>query len=369
MKLYNFLLLSIFVINPVFGQEASAPKPGIQVIVSVVESKEFADKIEALGTLRANDSVELTSSVTEVVTSITFLDNQRVKQGDVLVEMDTSEEFAELAEQKAFAGEALRQINRLIPLVEQRAASASLLDESRSELEAANARIRAIESRIAQRIVKAPFDGVLGLKNISIGTLAQPGSIITTIDDDRVMKLDFSVPEVFLASLKPGVVIEAQTEAYENTIFKGTIAFVNSRIDPVTRSIQARALLNNDLPNQMLKPGLLMQVELQKNPRTAILIPEESVVANGPENYVFVALVKNGKTLAEQRLIQIGSRQYGEVEIISGLNLNEKIITHGTLKVRDGSELSITAVESGNDSLEELLTKGQQNNKKSNEDI
>lgn len=323
------------------------------VVVTVAQKGDFADEIEALGTLRANESVDLTAAVTEIVTKISFDDNQRVQRGDILIEMDAAEELAELAEQQSFVKEARRQLERLAPLVKKRAASPAALDEQRRELETAQARVKAIQSRIDQRIIKAPFDGILGLRNISVGSLAQPGVMITTIDDDSEMKLDFSVPEVFLSTLKPGVGIKATTEAYQDTLFEGTILYVDSRIDPVTRSIQARALLDNT--EGLLKPGLLMQVELQKDPRKALLIPEESLISDGPDSFVFVVREQEGKATAERRKVKLGTRHYGEAEILEGLSEGEQIITQGTLRVREGAPLQILAVQEKGDSLKELL--------------
>lgn len=348
MKTLKLFLLAFLAATPAMAQAPATP-----VIVTIADVKEFADEIEALGTLKAKESIDLASSVTERVTKVSFEDNQRVAQGDVLLEMDATEEHAELAEQKSYMKEAQRQVNRLSPLVAKGAASAAILDENRRELEGARARVNAIQARIDQRIIKAPFDGVLGLRNISVGALAQTGAMITTLDDDSVMKLDFSVPEVFLSSLKTGVMIEATTTAYPNTIFKGRISNVDSRIDPVTRSIEARALIEN--AERLLKPGLLMQVALKKNIRDALLIPEEALTANGADNFVFVVHEGAEKTSAERRKVEIGSRQYGVAEITSGLKKGEMIVTHGTLRVRPDAPLTITAIEENGESLDTLL--------------
>lgn len=354
MKILNTLWLVPLVLAPINGYSKTDDTPATPVIVTGVKVKDFADEIEALGTLKAKESVDLSSAVTEIITKISFEDNQRVKKGDILLEMDTAEEMAELVEQDSVIAEAQRQVDRLTPLVSRGAASASALDENRRDLDGAKARATAIQSRINQRILKAPFDGVLGLRNISVGALAQPGVLVTTIDDDSVMKLDFSVPEIFLSTLKSGVMIEAETEAYPGKIFEGRIAHVDSRVDPITRSIEARALLNND--DGLLKPGLLMQVELQKDPRQALLIPEEALVANGPDNFVFVVTESDGKTSAERRKVGLGTRQYGEAEIVSGLSEGEIIVTHGTLRVRPGAPLSITGVERNGETLKQLLS-------------
>lgn len=343
--------LICFAVSPALAQ----PQGGgaTPVIVANVEKKTFNDEVEALGTLKANESVDLTSAVTEIVTVVKFEDNQRVKKGDILVEMDAAEELAELAEQNSFLSEAQRQVKRLEPVVQKGAASASALDEKRREYQAAKARVDAIQSRINQRIIKAPYDGILGLRNISVGALAQPGSLITTIDDDSVMKLDFAVPEIFISSLKPGVMITAKTSAYPDQDFEGEIYSVDSRIDPVTRSLIARALIQNQ--DAVLKPGLLMHVELEKNPRQAIVIPEEALIPEGSKQFVLVIEKKDGMTTAKKTRVEIGERQFGGVEILKGLIEGQQIVTHGTLRVRPGTPLHITAVEEGNKTLKEMM--------------
>ena len=264
---YGIMLLALAPYLEAQGQ----PTP---VFVTTVERKSFTDDIEAVGTLKAKENVELTSTVTERVTRINFEDSQRVRKGRLLVEMDAAEELAQKAEEEYRIKEARRQVERLKPLVKRGAASESLLDQQQRELKTAQARVRAIQSRINQRRIVAPFDGVVGLRNISVGAMVQPGTRITTLDDDSIMKLDFSVPEVFLASIKPGTKIISTAGAYPDETFEGEVSGIGSRIDPVTRSIQVRARLNND--HGKLKPGLLMRVVLKKNNRNALVIPEET---------------------------------------------------------------------------------------------
>ena len=162
-----FLLVAITL--PVFAQAPKSPKKPTPVIVADVELIPFFDKVESIGTLKANESVDLASSVTELVTAVLFKDNQRVKKGTVLVKMNIAEELAVLAEQQSFLEESQLQINRISPLVKKGAASAAILDENRREAAVFKARIAAIQSRIDQRVIKAPYDGVLGLRNISVG--------------------------------------------------------------------------------------------------------------------------------------------------------------------------------------------------------
>jgi membrane fusion protein (multidrug efflux system) len=308
------------------------------------------DRVEALGTLKANESVTVTANVTETVSAIHFEDGQRVEEGQILVEMTNAEEHALLEEALARVSEAERQYDRVAALVSQRSASESLLDERRRDLDTARAVLVAIESRLADRLVKAPFDGVLGLRNISPGALVEPGDMIATLDDDGTMKLDFAVPAVFLPHLQPGLAIVARARAFGDRRFEGEIRSVDSRVDPVTRSIRVRALIPN--PDRTLKPGLLMQVELLRNPRDALVVPESALLHQGRDHYVM--RIAEGD-VAERRQVRIGARRPGEVEIVDGLAAGDLVITHGNDKVRPGQPVRVTAVDDGGTPLQELL--------------
>ena len=345
--------LSVLSIQAVQAQSSGVAMPPTPVIVSAVEQKPIVEEVEALGTLRANESVDLTSTVTELVTDVLFQDGQRVSKGDVLVKMDAAEEEAELVEEQSLLEEAKRQVDRIAPLAAKGAASESILDERRREVETANARIKAIRSRISKRQITAPFDGVVGLRNVSTGALAQPGTLMTTIDDDRVMKLDFSVPSVFLSVLEPGAKILAQTKAYPAETFEGTLVRVDSRIDPITRAVLVRALIEN--PDRRLKPGLLMRVVLQKKPRETLVIPEEAVVPSGSQYHVLVVQdTENGQTVAKKK-VELGVRRQGEVEVLSGVEPGDLVVTHGTMRAIPGKAVSVTAEEDGNQTLEEMM--------------
>lgn len=357
MKYFISFAFAMMLLTPTISAAQQKPTP---VFITPVKSINYVDEVEALGTLNANENVNLVSTVTERITAVHFQDNQRVKKGDLLVEMDTAEEEAELIEEKSRRDEALRQVNRLRPLVDKGAASVQLLDEQERELNTSNARIRAIESRIKERRIIAPFDGVLGIRNISVGDLALPGvgnpdTLITTIDDDSVMKLDFSVPEVFISSLKEGLSIKAKASAYEKRIFEGTIASINSRVDPLTRSVVVRAILENQ--EGLLKAGMLMRVKLYKNPRNALVLPEEAITSSGTTKAVMV-IEQGEQPVATRRVVTIGERRKGEVEIIDGLDEGELVITHGGLRIRDGSSVTIKATDQDNAPLGSLLKQG-----------
>ena len=334
------------------GLALAQTPPATPVFVTEVRLATIEDRIEALGTLRANESVELTSSVTETVTALHFDDGDRVEAGQVLVEMTSAEEHAQLEEARATVAEARRQYERIRSLREKQTAAESLLDQRRREWETGRARLAAIESRLADRLVRAPFAGVVGLRNVSVGALVEPGDVITTLDDDSIMKLDFSVPAVYFGLLAPGATVTATTRAWEARRFDGQVKSIDSRVDPVTRTVIVRALLPN--PDYDLRPGMLMQVELLNRQREAVVIPEECLLAQGDRRFVLV-VDKARDNSVERREIRIGMRRPGEVEVISGLSVGELVITDGALKVRAGSRVAIRAVDDGTAPIHELL--------------
>jgi len=359
MKILTSLVLLLFafsLVGAINPQQAYAQKSkATGVYVSAVKQLDMVDQVESLGSLRANEAVSLASTVTELVTEVNFVDGQRVTKGDLLVQLDVSEELAQQAEEQARFQRASRQVERFKPLIGRGAASEAALDDAKSEMQVAEARINAIKSRIAQRQVLAPFDGLVGLRNISVGALTQPGMSITNIDDDSIMRLDFSVPEVYLGSLKKGIRVTATTSAFPGQLYEGTVDSIDSRVNPVTRAILVRARIPNG--DFSLKPGLLMRVTLDRNLRDALVVQEEAIIPNGNKAFVFVAIAEQGQYKAERREVVMGARRKGEVEILSGLKLGDRVVTHGGLKISDGSLITILAEENNNETLSELLQK------------
>lgn len=333
------ILISMVFFLWTFQLRARPPEGPIKVKAVVVQQKKFFDEVEALGTLKAQESVDISATVTELITKIHFEDGQRVQKGDLLVEMDTTEELAKLSEEKAKFREAQKQYKRLKPLVKKGAASASTLDQWQSQVESSKARIDAIEAQMALRTIRAPFDGALGLREISVGALASPGTMITSIDDDKIMRLDFSVPELFLSSVQKGVRIEAESKAFPNKTFRGEIDSIDSRIDEVSRAFKVRALLSNE--DRVLRPGLLMNVLLLKKERWTLLVPEETILSSGIRSYVYKLNKQGEHHIVEKSYVNLGSRRRGEVEILEGLKENDLIMTHGSIKTRPGAKVFI----------------------------
>ncbi len=337
------------------GSAPALAQQPIQVIVEQARIDSFEDQVEALGTLIANESVDLTAKVTERIAAINFESGQQVEQGDVLAEMTSDEQSALLEEARSTLAEARDQYERVRPLAERGFATGTQLDERRREFETAQARYRAVETRLDDRLVIAPFAGVVGLRNISVGALVEPGAVITTLKDISQVKLDFAVPATFLTSVRPGLPIRASSPAFGDRQFQGQVTSVDNAIDPITRSILVRAIIPNE--DSLLKPGLLMSVELIRDPREALVISEEALVRRAGKSYVFVvAPAEDGGETVEQRSVVVGSRRAGELEVLNGLSEGEFVITHGTNKVRPGQSVSISAEQQPGQDISGLIS-------------
>lgn len=336
---------------------AAAPAPAgpapTQVIVERVGQQRIADRLEALGTLQANETVRITANVSDTISRVNFEDGQAVNAGDVLVEMTDSEEAALLEEAESLAEEAKRQYERIERLVAQGNAAESLLDERQRESRTAQARLLAVRSRLNDRTISAPFGGHVGLRLVSPGALVSPGDVITTLVDDSRMKLDFTVPSLYLTTVRRGTAIEASSPVFPNRSFAGQVTSVDSTIDPVTRSITVRAIIPNEARD--LVPGMLMTLNLLRNERDAVVISEEAVIPRGERTYVLVVDMETEPYVARQRPVQLGTRMPGQVEVRSGLEIGEMIISHGTLKVRDGGPVQVKAIDDGSRPIAELL--------------
>lgn len=352
--LLSMSLLGMVFLSPAFaqGKPGGTGQNAVPVIVSAAYTDKFVDKVEAIGTLRANETITLASTVTETVTAVNFTDGQNVAKGDILVEMTSGEEKALLDQQKALVNEADKQLQRAKELAKSGAASTSVLEERQREAASTRAGLAALQSRLEDYIIVAPFDGVVGLRNISVGALLQPATMITTLDDISVMKLDFSVPSVFLSTLKPGVDIVAKATGFDEE-FKGQVSAIDSRIDEATRSVVVRAVIPN--PDGKLKPGLLMTVELLKNPRDAVVVPENAIIPEGRKQSVFVVDETKTPPIVSKREIVIGERRPGDVEVLDKLKTGEKVVTQGTMMVREGQPVTVTAVQAKGETLQDVL--------------
>lgn len=306
----------------------------VAVSTQVVRLVPFSDTLQALGTVRARESVTVTASVSEKVQAVHFDSGDSVRAGAPLVTLSGQAEQAALTEAAAAANEAERLYRRQSELATQQLIARSQLDAQRATRDAARARVSQVRAQLADRVVRAPFAGVLGLRQVSPGSLVSPGTVITTLDDISRVHVDFPVPETQLAQVGPGQGIDGVAAAYPGRTFEGRVETIDARIDPATRAVTVRGAFANT--DRALKPGMLLQVRVRRPERQALLVPEIAVVQAGSESYVY--RVGAGGT-AERADVKLGARNAGQVEVVEGLKPGERIVVDGTGKLRPGQKI------------------------------
>ncbi len=304
-----------------------------RVVTQEVELQAMVDEIQALGTAHANESIEIQSRIPSIVERVKFEEGQLVNAGDLLIELENSEIVAGLALAKASLSESQSLYNRSKSLADTQAISVSNLEQLLAQVQVDEAQVEAAKARLSNTEIRAPFSGRIGLRRISPGSFVSNSTIITTLDDVSTIKLDFSVPETFLTALSEGMKIAAHSLVYPDRVFNGSVASIDTRLNPVTRAVQVRAIISNS--DGALKPGMFLSVDLHRERGNQLLAPEQSIVPEGSNQYVYV--VADG--VAEKRAVQLGRRIPGFVVINSGLTAGEAVITEGTHKVRDGSQV------------------------------
>jgi membrane fusion protein (multidrug efflux system) len=316
-----------------FGSGARPQAQPPLVTVGRARRDSIYDVVEALGTAQANESVTLTAKVTDTVRRVNFEDGDYVEAGAVLIELTNQEEEALLAEARANLDDAESQLRRLEDLSARGLTSASELDVARSRAGAMRARLNSIVARLRDRLIQAPFSGLLGFRQVSPGTLLSPNTPITSIDDISTIKLDFTIPETFIGAMAPGAKIVAKSVSFPDRDFEGTVRTVGSRVDPVTRAITVRAHIDNK--DKALRPGMLLTVEVVTAERSALVVPEGSVFQVQNRAYVYTV---DGDTV-HQREIDVGGRRFGVVEVLGGLKEGELIVVEGIIKLREGARV------------------------------
>jgi membrane fusion protein (multidrug efflux system) len=313
------------------GSPGGAP---VTVITRKIEPRSFTDRFTALGTARANEAIEVTSRTASVVTRINFKEGQRVPAGQVLVELDTRQESANVSLAEAQLQQAQSQYDRSKALAQTMAVSQADLDRLQADLLVARAQLRGAQARLDTLIVRAPFAGKVGLRRVSLGDLVGPDTVITTLDDTSIMKLEFGVPEAYLADLEVGMTIQAESAVYADRRFTGTVRTIDSRVDAVTRSVTVIATVAN--ADGALKPGMFLSTALEQTRTNVLLVPEEALVPREGRQFVFV--VEDGQ--AREREVALGGRAPGYAEVRSGLTAGTLVITEGTQRVRDGAAVA-----------------------------
>ncbi|RZJ77279.1 MAG: efflux RND transporter periplasmic adaptor subunit, partial [Brevundimonas sp.] len=262
------------------------------VTPATVHSRLFVDRLEVLGVAKGRQSVTMTSNTAEMVDRVLFRPGDRVRQGQILLELRRSEEDAGIEQAKANVDLAKLTADRWNTLAKQGVAPQATADQYQAAYLQARATLSAAQSREADRVIRAPFSGVVGLSDIAPGALISPGTAIVTLDDLSVVRVDFDVPDRYIALIREGGAIQATTDAYPGERYSGRIAKLDTRIDERSRSFKARAELPN--PNGRLKPGMLVRVGIDRGTRMGLAAPESAVQFSGGQAYVYVLTPREG---------------------------------------------------------------------------
>jgi membrane fusion protein, multidrug efflux system len=331
---------------PAPGAPGSAAKGGPKgggdaplVVAGAVAEQTFYDTVQAIGTAQARESVIVAAKVTDVISRIRFDSGDRVTRGQVLVELSNTEQFADLEEARASQEAARRDYDRFRELGEKGFAPAQRVEAARAGFERAEARVRALQARISDRTIRAPFAGVMGLRCASPGALVRPGDQIGTLDDISEIKLDFDVSESQFGAVRVGSGIVATTPAHPGATFTGRVADIDSRVNMQSRTVRVRAIIPNR--DGRLKPGMLMSVEARSNPRQALGAPEIAVLERADGAYLYTLEDNDGRPTAALTLVKTGKRSAGLVEILDGVAPGARIVIEGVQRVRPGQAVRI----------------------------
>jgi membrane fusion protein (multidrug efflux system) len=314
--------------TPVAGGGAARTQ-AVAVKVEVVHTGEIGGTVSAVGTVLSNEEVQVRSQVSGQVEKIGFGEGSRVKRGDVLVKINDDELQAQLLKANSTLAIAEQQAERQKQLFEKQFISQEEYNNALNQLNVVRADAKLIEAQITKTEIKAPFDGTIGLRFVSEGSYVSPTTVITTLQDNGRMKVDFTVPEKYARLIREGDSITFRVQTRPES-FSARIYSTDARIDAATRTLRVRAETPN--PRGMLLPGSFANVEVSLNPRRSLSIPAYALIPEMRGQKVFVC--RGGR--AEPRPVVIGERSDDRVEITSGLADGDSLITSGILQMRPG---------------------------------
>jgi membrane fusion protein (multidrug efflux system) len=323
---------------------AAAPKPaapsggaaqGMPVEAEVVKAERIAQEIIAVGSLRSNESVTLSSEIPGRISQIHFREGQPVSKGALLFELDDSVYRAELAQARAGLALSERNHERSKELFERNLISTRERDEAAAKLDVDRAAVALAQARLDKSRIRAPFQGVVGLRAVSPGDYITAGQALAPLEQLSVLKVDFRLSEAALPAIKVGQTLNLEVDAYPKQVFAGRVYAIDPRLAEATRSVGVRARVPND--QNLLRPGLFARVRLVIAERAgAVLVSEQAVIPQADQLFVYV--VEEGK--AVMRPVKLGLRQGGRVEVLSGVQPGDTVIIAGTQKIGPGAPVT-----------------------------
>lgn len=329
-------LFLAFFAGTALAQAPKGPPPAMPVKAVAAKVSPAFDEAGAVGTLRADEAVTIRPEVAGRIAEIRFAEGQSVARGALLVKLDQAELAAVVASSRAQMKLEEQKIERAEDLRQKGFISAQGLDDQKTALARARAKLAEDEARLAKTEMRAAFPGVAGLRQVSEGQYVAAGTDIARLEKIDQLKLDFRVPEAYVGRLKAGQPVSVQVDAYAGRSFTGTVYAIEPGVDEQTRTVLLRArVANADLK---LRPGMFARVQVQLGVRDkAVWVPEAAIVPRGQDSFVFRVVSGADGAKAELVKVQTGARKVGEVEIVKGIAGGELVVTEGTQKIGPGS--------------------------------
>ena len=324
------------------GPAAAAQRP-VAVEVALVQAVDFSDEVSAVGSLKASESVILRPEVSGRVVRIGFRDGAVVGQGDLLIALDAAIQDAELAQAQANLGLAQASYRRNQELLDKKFISQQALDASGATLKVQEAAVQLAEAKAAKMRIRAPFRGVIGLRDVSVGSYVKEGEVLVNIEDISSLRVDFRLAESYLGRLAAGQSLELSSDALPGQRFTARVEAIDPQIDPNGRSIAVRARLDNSAGK--LRPGMFVRVRLAFGERKGVLMLPEEAIVPGAKASVFKQV--DGK--AERVVVRLGVRRDAMVEVVEGLAAGDVIVTAGQMKLRPGAPILLSGEQRGSD--------------------
>ena len=317
---------------------AAAPAPSeITVSAAPVRVGTIRRQIEAVGSLRSDESVIVRPEIAGRISEILFEEGQKASRGTPLVRLDAAIARAQVEQQNASLGLSRVNYERAQDLARKGAGSQRTLDEAQAKLRADEASLALAQATLDKATLVAPFDGILGLRKVSVGDYVNPGQDLVNLESIETLKVDFRVPEIYAVQLKAGQAISVTLDAIPGTSYDGKVYAIDPAHDPNGRAVILRAHLPNT--DGLLRSGMFARVILIiEDLKERILLSERALVPMGQEHFVF--LLADGK--AKLAKIKIGQRRAGVIEVVEGLTSDAVVIIEGALKLRDGTAVRAT---------------------------
>ncbi|MDY6814842.1 MAG: efflux RND transporter periplasmic adaptor subunit [Pseudomonadota bacterium] len=350
----RFIIVIIFlgvVLGGIFGykfyqfgqmkEQMSQPQPPAKISATDARVEQWTPSIKAVGSIEAINGIEIANEVPGVIESINFESGDTVRQGDVLIRLNAEIDEAALRTRRAEAQLAEQEFKRVSDLLPRRAVSQSQYDQAKANYDAARARVNEAEAQLNKKIIRAPFDGTVGIRMVDQGEYLATGTSIVEINMLNPIYVDYTLSEKNLPDIATGFPVKATVAAVPDAEFEGEISAINTSVNPETRTVRVRGTLQNE--QQLLRPGMFATImTLQPEDNEVVTVPRTAISYNTYGDFVFVVEKNdNGELVVNRRTVSTGQTREGRVAILSGLEAGETVVSKALLRLRAGQRVEI----------------------------